>query len=502
MERFLRSAVLLDVESSRGGDLCRVGAARGEAEFDRELERDPRQALRDLDAFAAGAGFLLGHNLLGHDLDVLRKATPDLALLRLPVIDTLYLSPIAFPENPYHRLVKDYKLVGASRNDPVADARLAASVFTDQWRELARVAAGEPRLLPLYAFAFTGVTLGGGSGDGLAAVFRRISGEPGFDETAAGAAFVRVAVGRACAAAVPEVFRELAADPRRRPEISYLAAWLRVAGSKSVQPPWLRHRFPGLSDSVRRLRDSPCGRAECPYCSETADPEKQLARYFGFPGFRETDGRPLQREIALAGMGDRPLLALMPTGGGKSLCFQLPGLVRHARRGALTIVISPLQALIKDQADGLTRKTESHAAAALCGLLTPIERREVLDRTRLGDVAILYVSPEQLRNPSFGKTVCAREIGAVVVDEAHCLSKWGHDFRPDYFYVARFFRELAKEQGAPVPPIACFTATAKPDVVEEIAGHFRKELGQELAVFRGPVERENLRYEVREVPPP
>ena len=91
----------------------------------------------DLDAFADGAEYVLGHYILGHDLPVLESMAPDLRLLQKPVIDTLYLSPLAFPQNPYHHLVKDYKLVRDSINDPVADARLAASVFCDQWESFA-----------------------------------------------------------------------------------------------------------------------------------------------------------------------------------------------------------------------------------------------------------------------------------------------------------------------------------------------------------------------------
>jgi ATP-dependent DNA helicase RecQ len=100
-------------------------------------------------------------------------------------------------------------------------------------------------------------------------------------------------------------------------------------------------------------------------------------------------------------------------------------------------------------------------SAAIYGMLTPPERGEILERVRLGDIALLYVSPEQLRNTSLADAISQREIGCWVFDEAHCLSKWGHDFRPDYLYAARFIREFAQKQQTPIPPIACFTATAK-----------------------------------------
>jgi ATP-dependent DNA helicase RecQ len=159
-------------------------------------------------------------------------------------------------------------------------------------------------------------------------------------------------------------------------------------------------------------------------------------------------------------------------------------------------VISPLQALMKDQVDNLVKKTGTLFADAISGLQTMPERGEVFERVRLGDTAILYISSEQLRSIGVRNVLQQREIGYWVFDEAHCLSKWGHDFRPDYLYAARFIREYAREQNQEIPPIACFTATAKKDVIEEITNHFREELGHDLLLYQGGVERENLSFEV------
>jgi ATP-dependent DNA helicase RecQ len=229
----------------------------------------------------------------------------------------------------------------------------------------------------------------------------------------------------------------------------------------------------------------------------------QLRVFFGWNDFRSTPanarGTSLQCDIVEAGLRGESMLAILPTGGGKSLCFQLPALVRNYRRGVLTIVISPLQALMKDQVDGLVRRTGTPFAAALSGLLTPLERGDVLRRVCLGEVAVLYVSPEQLRNRSFRKAIAQQEIGCWVFDEAHCLSKWGHDFRPDYLYAGRFIREFSHEQGVNVPPVACFTATAKRDVKEEILAYFKTQTGLDLVLYEGGVERQNLRFEVQTV---
>ena len=285
--------------------------------------------------------------------------------------------------------------------------------------------------------------------------------------------------------------------------MAYVAAWLRVAGGNSVLPAWVRHRFPETVQALRQIRDRACADPACVYCGRMHDSAAHLQRWFGFSGFRARpagpDGKSLQAAIVAAGLRDQPLLAILPTGGGKSLCFQLPALARYERRGLLTVVVSPLQALMKDQVDNLQEKTGSQAAAALYGMLTAPERGDVLERVRLGGIGLLYVSPEQLRNPSFRSTIKQREIGCWVFDEAHCLSKWGHDFRPDYLYASRFIRELATEQRTPVPPVACFTATAKRDVVAEIRTHFSREIDQTLELFDSNVARDNLRFMVEPV---
>jgi ATP-dependent DNA helicase RecQ len=490
---FLRRCLCIDLETSMDGRILHTGAVLGEETV--EGRGGFGKIAGDLDRLASKASFLLGHNIIGHDLPVLRAGRWKLdALLRLPVIDTLHLSPVAFPENPYHALVKDYKLVRDSMNDPVADARLAASLFSDQWDAFQKLKSRAPDVIGFFGYCFRR-TPGGGmfAAMGVEEITVRRASEIFESEAAA----------RACATGAREAAARLLGSPEIAPALGYCLAWLRVAGSHSVLPPWVRHRFPEVPAFLRRLRDLPCDDKTCAYCHQAHDPRSQLKRFFGFDAFRQkpatADGRSLQEEIVARGMRDDPLLAILPTGAGKSLCYQVPALARHFRRGVLTVVISPLQALMKDQVDNLARLTGTPFAGAICGMLTPPERGAMLERIRLGDIAILYISPEQLRNKSVRDVLAQREIGSWVFDEAHCFSKWGHDFRPDYHYASRFIREFAGEQNLPVPPVACFTATAKADVREEIAEHFRRELGQELLVFNGGSERENLEFEVQTV---
>ncbi|CAH1747693.1 ATP-dependent DNA helicase RecQ [Thauera humireducens] len=162
----------------------------------------------------------------------------------------------------------------------------------------------------------------------------------------------------------------------------------------------------------------------------------------------------------------------------------------------MTVVISPLQSLMKDQVDNLEARGVT-CAGYLNSLLNPLERRAMLDKLRLGDLGLIFVAPEQFRSTAFASALKYREVGAWVFDEAHCLSKWGHDFRPDYLYVSRFIKARQKDKPSPV---FCFTATAKPDVVADICAHFEKRLGFTLDRLEGGVSRENLSYEVRPVP--
>jgi ATP-dependent DNA helicase RecQ len=492
----------LDLESTPDGKIFRIGATFRGVPFEKKGRFNLKEAILGLDQFGSGAEFILGHNLLGHDLPLLETQFPDLQLLTKPVIDTLYLSPLAFPENPYHRLVKDYKLVRESVNDPVADARLAASIFADQWERFVALRDQSAEVLDFYRFCFENSIHQTVRGEGIASVFQTLGARP-LEIEGALEIFSSLIADKVCRTAMRTVSRQYLWDPEESIALAYCTAWLRVSGHNSVLPPWVRQRFPRTVPILKQLREVPCEDPTCAYCRQNHDPARQLERYFGFPAYRPLpkapDGSSLQEAVVRHGMGDRPQLAILPTGGGKSLCFQVPALVRNYRRGVLTIVISPLQALMKDQVDNLIEKTGTPFAAALYGMLTPPERGQVLEAVRLGDVAILYVSPEQLRNRSFREAISQREIGCWVFDEAHCLSKWGHDFRTDYLYAARFIREFSKEQKVPMAPVACFTATAKKSVREEIVDYFQRELGQELRLFEGGVDRDNLQFEVQTV---
>ena len=448
-------------------------------------------ALVVLDKLAESAGLVLGHNLIKFDLPILRAAHPGLQLLQLPVVDTLWLNPLAFPRHPYHRLVKHYKdapLARSERNDPYLDARLALQLFSDQCEALREAP-------PEQLAAWHWLTTRDLPSDGFDLCFEALRGSPVPDVGQARAAVARCLGDHVCAS---QLRQAIADAPERGWALAFAMAWISVAGGKSVMPPWVRHQFPAAGRLVRSLRDDACNDAHCAWCRVRHDAERELERWFGFDSFRSEpadpeSGEPLQQVIVETAMAGRNVLAVLPTGTGKSLCYQLPALSRYDKTGSVTVVISPLVALMADQVAGLERQGIT-SCVTINGLLSVPERAAALDKVRLGDAAIVLISPEQLRSPSVQSALTQREVGAWVLDEAHCLSKWGHDFRPDYRYVGRFIRE--NSDGGRVPPVLCLTATAKPEVKTEIREYFAQHLDVVMRTFDGGSRRTNLEFVV------
>ncbi|MEE4240761.1 MAG: RecQ family ATP-dependent DNA helicase [Desulfopila sp.] len=500
-EQFLQRCLLLDIEVNEEKVIYSIGAVfRGEAFSSPSGKPIDTNLLNELDQFGKEAEFLLGHNILAHDLPQLVEAAPGLELHTRPAVDTLYLSPLAFPENPYHRLVKDYQIVRDSINNPAQDALLAGKIFSEQWDAFEyRLNKSIDAPLLYRSFLQTDESLNGTARALEAIGIPALSGDDLYE------AFSWYASKYACVSAVQKIVDQLVDGELEHAQFAYICAWLSVAGGNSVLPPWVRHRYATIPSLLHQLREVPCHSPACEYCSRYHNPLYYLKRFYGFDTFRETpataDGKSLQEEIVQAAAANATIFATLPTGGGKSLCYLLPALMRYQRRNMLTIVISPLQALMKDQVDNFANQTGTRTAAAIYGLQTMPERGVVQEGVRLGDIGILYVSPEQLRNKSFVATIAQREIGAWIFDEAHCLSKWGHDFRPDYLYAVKFIREFAVKAGVVIPPVQCFTATAKTDVRQEIIDLVQSELGFRVVQFEGGHERANLRYEVWSVDP-
>ena len=197
-----------------------------------------------------------------------------------------------------------------------------------------------------------------------------------------------------------------------------------------------------------------------------------LEHYFGHSSFR-----PLQEEVVDAILAQQDVLMILPTGGGKSLCYQLPTLLMEG----VTVVVSPLLALMHDQVVAL--RANGIAAAMLSSMQDMEESREIEQQLRAGEIRLLYVAPERLKNGYFLNLLHDLKINFFVVDEAHCVSEWGHEFREDYRKLS-----LLKEQFA-TTPIAAFTATATHAVEQDIASQLQLEQPKRV---RGSLFRENL----------
>lgn len=208
-----------------------------------------------------------------------------------------------------------------------------------------------------------------------------------------------------------------------------------------------------------------------------ADIDSILRDNWGYDSFR-----PLQREIIESVLDGRDTLGLLPTGGGKSLTFQVPALAL----GGLTIVVTPLISLMKDQVDNLKRKGVS--AVYLHSGLTRAEHRLAMDKCRLGKARLLYVSPEKLKSSVFTDTLRGFDVRLIAVDEAHCISQWGYDFRPSYLEIA------ALRDVFPCVPVLALTASATPEVTEDIMTRLRF---TSRNVFARSFSRPNISYIVR-----
>ena len=492
-------ALSIDIETNPADNnrIFKLGAVRSKDDAGLTLSvsrSGTAEVVSRVNRFAANSQVVVGHNLRRHDLPRLKQQLPGLSVADLPLVDTLEWSALAFPTNPYHRLVKGYKLLSDSRNDPQRDARLTLALLEDEHQAFRQMRLDDPEWVailhhlvavdaPLAAALETARSSAAPTADVASELIRH--------------RFVELTCStQLMALSAPTRL----ADSGQRLSLAYALGWIRVSGGNSVLPLWVHNTMPEVRQRIHELRETNCGQLGCAYCRVHHDPESLLQRFFQKSSFRPkpaaADGTSLQRAIVEAGLARQGLLAVLPTGGGKSICYQLPALVHYTRAGQLTVIISPLQSLMKDQVDNLL------AAGVMCavtinGLLTPLERRSALDKIRLGDAGIVLVSPEQFRSRTFTEAISHREIAGWVFDEAHCLSKWGHDFRTDYLYVSRFIREHLSHRPAPV---ACFTATAKPDVIEDLCEHFRTSLGTELKTFLGGHQRDNLSYLVSPTP--
>ncbi len=447
IDKILRKYAYIDLEVDLKEEIHRIGSATLILEQDFKVIESAQTSLESL----RDKGFhICGHNFRRFDYKYLITRFPTLD--PWVIIDTLELSIIAFPLERSHKLNKDYKLSEYATNNPLEDA-LATRRLLDAI--LNALKTKPAKLLDIYAYLFS-------CGEDLASeAYRQFFGIdkcllPNTNELP------------------PEAIAELDIENfisfiDKATTLSFdqklcvagILAWNYESNITKTKQPlggWISRipDFPSIFNQLRPVK-FPREFTYQPYLKD-----------FKVSSFQSIQEEAIQDILA----GKNPLI-LMATGGGKSLCYQLPAWMLSQRQKGFTIVISPLQALMEDQVQGLEEKGFIFSTF-INGNITASERRERLDELRNGGKDLLFISPEQLRSLSIRSLLEERLPSLIVFDEAHCISQWGHDFRPDYRYAPKFIVELYQEQKRDLPLMAFLTATATLDVRSDIKKLFEK----------------------------
>jgi ATP-dependent DNA helicase RecQ len=437
-------------------------------------------AIGDFIAFLNGTEFVCGHNIINHDLLYIQKAVTDASVNSANVIDTLYLSPLLFPTKPYHALLKDDKLQTEDANNPLNDAIKAKDLFFD---EVSNFNQTDEKLKQIFYLLLK-------DKKEFSAFFSFIGYKS--SETQIEQLIWEKFDTAICQHA--DLSKIISEHPI---ELAYCLSLINCNNRYSITPPWVLKNYPRFERIMYLLRSNPC-LTGCAYCNQALNIQKGLKDFFGFDAYRTYAGEPLQENAVQAAVDNKSLLAVFPTGGGKSITFQVPALMAGQNVKGLTVVISPLQSLMKDQVDNLERIGITDAVT-INGLLDPIERAKSIERIQDGRASILYISPESLRSKTTERLLLGRKIVRFVIDEAHCFSSWGQDFRVDYLYIGDFIKSLQENKNLEDQiPVSCFTATAKQKVIEDICEYFREKLGIKFEIFPSRATRTNLQYKVFE----
>ncbi|MEI8272996.1 MAG: RecQ family ATP-dependent DNA helicase, partial [Paludibacter sp.] len=434
--------------------------------------------------FVGGTEFICGHNILNHDIKYIGNALNNAGINAANIIDTLYLSPLLFPTKPYHALLKDDKLQTEEMNNPLNDAIKARDLFYD---EIAAFKQTDEKLQQIFYL--------------LLKARREFQSFFRFLSYTSASAEIEKLIHQHFENEMCEQVNLAQLISEHPVELAYclslIHSFIYYKKIHSITPPWVLKNYPEVERIMFQLRNKPCI-SGCAYCNQALDVHKGLKRFFGFDAYRTYGGEPLQEKAVKAAVDNKSLLAVFPTGGGKSITFQVPALMSGESSKGLTVVISPLQSLMKDQVDNL-EKNGITEAVTINGLLDPIERAKSFERVEDGSASLLYISPESLRSKTIERLLLGRKIVRFVIDEAHCFSSWGQDFRVDYLYIADFIKGIQEKKNLPDGiPVSCFTATAKQKVIEDIQSYFREKLSIHLELFTSKTSRTNLHYNVVE----
>lgn len=462
----------------RNGKILDIGSVKDNG------EKFHKPSSLEFVSFISGTHYICGHNIYNHDLKYLGRLLSEVGFTEATIIDTLYLSPLLFPTRPYHALLKDDKIQSEELNNPLNDAIKTRDLFYDEVTAFRQI---DHTLQQIFYLLL-------GDKKEFGAFFRFVR----YDNFNAD---LEPLIRNVFKKEICENINLLQLIAKQPVELAYCLAlinsFVQHANVHSIIPRWVLKNYPDVERLMFRLRSTACITG-CDYCAQFLDAHHGLKRYFGFDTYRSYGSEPLQEKAVKAAIANKSILAVFPTGGGKSITFQVPALMSGERSRALTIVISPLQSLMKDQVDNL-EKTGITEAVTINGLLDPIERAKSYERVEDGSASILYISPESLRSKTIERLVLGRKIARFVIDEAHCFSSWGQDFRVDYLYIGDFIKLVQEKKNLDEGiPVSCFTATAKQKVVEDIRNYFQEKLSLDLELFTSKASRTNLQYKVFE----
>lgn len=475
----MNSIAFIDIEiEPKSRMILDIGSVKGDG------SSFHKTSLTEFIQFLNGTQFICGHNIFNHDIKYIGKALNDAGINSANIIDTLFLSPLLFPTKPYHALLKDDKLQSEDANNPLNDSIKAKDLFYDELTAFKQMDEKLKQIFYLllndkkefYSF-FSFIKYVGINAELESLIRTKFQ-----HEICKQVDLLKI---------ISEHPIELAYC------LSLINSFIQYKKIHSITPPWVLKNYPEVERIMFRLRNTPCV-GGCVYCNNALDVHKGLKRFFGFDAFRTYSGEPLQEKAVKAAIDNKSILAVFPTGGGKSITFQIPALMSGENSKGLTVVISPLQSLMKDQVDNL-EKNGITEAVTINGLLDPIERAKSFERVEDGSASILYISPEALRSRTIERLILGRKIARFVIDEAHCFSSWGQDFRVDYLYIGDFIRSIQEKKNLEDGiPVSCFTATAKQKVIEDIREYFREKLSLKLELFTSKSTRTNLQYKVFE----
>ena len=452
------------------------------------VKRDGRifhkNSLGEFLRFLEGTDFICGHNIFNHDIKYIGKALKDAGINTGNIIDTLFLSPLLFPTKPYHALLKDDKLQSEEMNNPLNDSIKARDLFYDEISAFKKIDESLKQIF--YGLLSDKME--------FHSFFRFIA------YTSVGSEIKNKILekfeGEICEQV--ELSKLILDHPIELAySLSLISSFIENKKTHSITPPWVLKNYPEVERILFRLRNKPCV-SGCVYCNKALEIHNGLKRFFGHDSFRTYAGEPLQENAVQAAVDNKSILAVFPTGGGKSITFQVPALMSAESSRGLTVVISPLQSLMKDQVDNL-EKANIVEAVTINGLLDPIERAKSFERVEDGSASILYISPESLRSRTIEKLILGRNIVRFVIDEAHCFSSWGQDFRVDYLYIGDFIKQIQEKKNLEDGiPVSCFTATAKQKVIQDIRDYFKQKLSIDLEIYASNASRTNLQFKVFE----